>query len=123
RRGPDPRSPHPVGDRPKKAVKPRARCTLADWAQTTYRLSQRRAARLIPVRIGTLRYQSMRTWKQVGEVAFAYTGAHTIADAVEAGAGRVETLELGHRYGPLSPLIRSLGTAGRHIYEDCGSRT
>jgi putative transposase len=36
------------------------RCTLADWAQTTYRLSQRRAARLIPVRIGTLRYQSIR---------------------------------------------------------------
>lgn len=32
----------------KKAVKPRARCTLADWAQTTYRLSQRGAARLIP---------------------------------------------------------------------------
>jgi putative transposase len=41
-------------------VKPRTRCTLADWAQTTYRLSQRRAARLIPVRIGTLRYQSIR---------------------------------------------------------------
>jgi putative transposase len=41
-------------------VKPRARCTLADWAQTTYRLSQRRAARLIPERIGTLRYQSIR---------------------------------------------------------------
>jgi putative transposase len=41
-------------------VKPRTRCTLADWAQTTYRPSQRRAARLIPVRIGTLRYQSIR---------------------------------------------------------------
>jgi putative transposase len=41
-------------------VKPRTRCTLANWAQTTYRLSQRRAARLIPVRIGTLRYQSIR---------------------------------------------------------------
>lgn len=41
-------------------MKPRTRCTLADWAQTTYRLSQRRAARLIPVRIGTLRYQSIR---------------------------------------------------------------
>ena len=44
------------GDRTKKAVKPRTRCTVADWAQTTYRLSQRRAVRLIPVRIGTLRY-------------------------------------------------------------------
>jgi mono/diheme cytochrome c family protein len=36
------------------------RCTLADWAQTTYRLRQRRAARLIPVRIGTFRYRSIR---------------------------------------------------------------
>ena len=41
-------------------MKPRARCTLATWAQTTYRLSQRRAARLIPERIGTLRYRSIR---------------------------------------------------------------
>jgi hypothetical protein len=24
---------------------------------------------------------------------------------VDAGAGRVETLELGHRYGHLSPLV------------------
>ena len=35
-------------------MKPRARCTLAEWAQTAYRLSQRRAAGLIPVRHGTL---------------------------------------------------------------------
>jgi len=41
-------------------VKPRARCTLAEWAQTTYRLSQRRAARLIPVRLNTWRYQRRR---------------------------------------------------------------
>jgi hypothetical protein len=41
-------------------VKPCTRCTLADWAQTTYRLSQRRAVRLIPVRISTLGYQSTR---------------------------------------------------------------
>ena len=27
-------------------MKPRARCTLAEWAQTVYRLSQRRAAQL-----------------------------------------------------------------------------
>ena len=31
-------------DRPKNALKPRARCTLAEWPQSTYRLSQRRAA-------------------------------------------------------------------------------
>ena len=50
RRRSDAGPPHPPGDRPKKAVKPRARCTLAEWAQTAYRLSQRRAAGLIPVR-------------------------------------------------------------------------
>src|SRR4051812_17833082 len=33
---------------------------LAEWAQTTYRLSQRRAARLIPVRLQTLRYPLTR---------------------------------------------------------------
>ena len=41
-------------------MKPRARCTLAEWAQTVYRLSQRRAAGLIPVHNGTLRYRSTR---------------------------------------------------------------
>jgi putative transposase len=41
-------------------VKPRPRRILAEWAQTAYRLSQRRAARLIPVRLETLRYQSIR---------------------------------------------------------------
>ncbi|PYR47665.1 MAG: hypothetical protein DMF89_18125 [Acidobacteria bacterium] len=60
RGGPDPRSPHSAGDCPKKALKPRARCTLAEWAQTTYRLSQRRAARLIPVRLNTWRYRLPR---------------------------------------------------------------
>ena len=47
-------------DRQKKAVKPLARCTLAAWAQMAYRLSQRRAARLLPVHNGTLRYQATR---------------------------------------------------------------
>lgn len=28
-----------------------------------------------------------------------------IQDAVQAGAGQIETLELGHRYGHLSPLV------------------
>jgi putative transposase len=41
-------------------VKPRARRILAEWAQTAYRLSQRRAARLIPVRLETLRYHHTR---------------------------------------------------------------
>jgi len=41
-------------------VKPRARCTLAEWAQTVCRLSQRRATALIPVHNRTLRYRSTR---------------------------------------------------------------
>jgi hypothetical protein len=45
-----------------------------------------------------------RAWKQDGEPALARAGSHAISDAVDAGAGRVETLELGHRYGHLSPL-------------------
>jgi hypothetical protein len=35
----------------------------------------------------------------------AGTGSRAISDAVEAGVGRVETRELGHRYGHLSPLV------------------
>ena len=46
-----------------------------------------------------------RVWKQDGEAAFAACSSHALDDAVTAGAGRVETLELGHRYGHLSPLV------------------
>lgn len=46
-----------------------------------------------------------RVWKQEGESAFAASRSHALAEAVTAGAGRVETLELGHRYGHLSPLV------------------
>jgi putative transposase len=49
-----------VPDRPTKAVRPRVRSTLAEWAQTVYRPRQRRAAGLIPVHNGTLRYRSIR---------------------------------------------------------------
>jgi hypothetical protein len=56
----DARSPHPAGDRPNEDPKPRARCTLAEWGQTIYRLSQRRAARLIPVRRNTWGYRLTR---------------------------------------------------------------
>ena len=45
-------------------MKPRARCTLAEWAQTAYRLSQRRAARLIPVRLETLALPAARAIAQ-----------------------------------------------------------
>jgi hypothetical protein len=46
-----------------------------------------------------------KAWKQDGEAALAGAGSRAISDAVDAGAGRVETLELGHRYGHLSPLV------------------
>jgi hypothetical protein len=46
-----------------------------------------------------------KVWKQDGERALTGAGSRTISDAVDAGSGRVETLELGHRYGHLSPLV------------------
>ena len=51
---------HPAGDRRKKVVRPRGRRELAEWAQQAHRLSQRRAARLIPVDRMTLRYEHHR---------------------------------------------------------------
>jgi hypothetical protein len=45
-----------------------------------------------------------RVWREDGEAALAAAGSRAISDAVDADAGRVETLELGHRYGHLSPL-------------------
>jgi hypothetical protein len=46
-----------------------------------------------------------RVWKEDGDTAFAAGRSHALDEAVTAGAGRVETLELGHRYGHLSPLV------------------
>lgn len=46
-----------------------------------------------------------RVWKQDGDRALADVGSHALDDAVGAGSGRVQTLELGHRYGHLSPLV------------------
>jgi hypothetical protein len=54
----------------------------------------------------TPRFKALyRAWKQDGESALASAGSRAISDAVEAGVGHVETLELGHRYGHLSPLV------------------
>jgi hypothetical protein len=44
-------------------------------------------------------------WKQDGDRVLADAGSRVLDDAVVAGASRVETLELGHRYGHLSPLV------------------
>ena len=46
-----------------------------------------------------------RAWKQDGDPVLAGASSRAISDAVDAGAGCVETLELGHRYGHLSPLV------------------
>lgn len=45
-----------------------------------------------------------KQWKQDGEVALVNVSSDVIRQAVEAGRGRIEVLELGHRYGHLSPL-------------------
>ncbi len=45
-----------------------------------------------------------RLWKQDGDAALFNATSDAIRRAVEAGRGRVEVLELGHRYGHLSPL-------------------
>jgi len=46
-----------------------------------------------------------RAWKQDGEPSLGSAGSRAISDAVNAGAGHIETLELGHRYGHLAPLV------------------
>lgn len=54
----------------------------------------------------TPRFKALyRAWKRDGEAALAGAGSHLLSNAVDAGVGRVETLELGHRYGHLSPLV------------------
>ena len=46
-----------------------------------------------------------RVWKEDGDAALAACRSYVLDAALTAGAGRVETLELGHRYGHLSPLV------------------
>ena len=46
-----------------------------------------------------------KLWKKEGDAALAGLASSAIQNAVQAGAGRIETLELGHRYGHLSPLV------------------
>jgi hypothetical protein len=42
---------------------------------------------------------------KMAEASFAACTSHALDDAVTAGAGRVETLELGRRYGHLAALV------------------
>ena len=105
-RRPDARSPHPAGDRPKKAVRPRARCTLAEWAQTDYRLSQRRAARLIPVPNGTL-VPYTRDPQEALRQRLRELAAVRVRFRLSTADGAVETRRLdGECEADLSPLRR-----------------
>jgi putative transposase len=46
-------------------VRPRARRKLARWAQEAYRISERHAARIVKLAIGTLRYESQKVFDEV----------------------------------------------------------
>jgi hypothetical protein len=46
-----------------------------------------------------------RMWKKDSERVLAEAILRALDDAVAVAAGCVETLELGHRYGHLSPLV------------------
>ncbi len=54
-----------LGDCLKRAVKPRLRRRLARWPRRPYRISERHAARLVGLAIGTLRYRSRKVFDQV----------------------------------------------------------
>lgn len=45
-----------------------------------------------------------KLWKQDGDASLINVASDAILKAVETGSGRIEVLELGHRYGHLSPL-------------------
>lgn len=52
------------------------------------------------------RYHALfKAWKTEGDAALASLASGVIQGAFESGAGRVETLELGNRYGHLAPLV------------------
>lgn len=51
------------------------------------------------------RYHALfKVWKTEGDAALSGLASGVIHAAVESGAGQVETLDLGHRYGHLAPL-------------------
>jgi hypothetical protein len=69
-------------------------------ATDTQRLARARRA------FATPRAQAIyRCWKQEGEAALGSVGSDALRKAVDDGRGTVGVLELGHRYGHLSPLL------------------
>ena len=63
--GPEHGPADPPGDRLKKAVRPRACRKLARWVQEAYRISERRAARIVKLGNSTLRYRSRGVFDEV----------------------------------------------------------
>ena len=52
------------------------------------------------------RYHALfKVWKTEGDAALAGLASGVIQGVFESGAGRIETLELGNRYGHLAPLV------------------
>ena len=52
------------------------------------------------------RYHALfKVWKTEGDTALAGLSSGVIQGVFESGAGRIETLELGNRYGHLAPLV------------------
>lgn len=57
-------------------------------------------------RFGTPRFDDLyRRWIKHGDEAFTSPSSAAITDALESGAGRVESLVLPHSYRHLSPLV------------------
>jgi hypothetical protein len=78
-------------DRPKRAVKPRARCTLAEWAQTTYRLPQRQ-----------VRPHSALQDRAPAEMGALWTVSREPCETTTLRKDRVET-EIAGRFVTISP--------------------
>ena len=70
----EPRSAYSAGESSKKSSGPRVRRELAHWAEQAHQLSERRAARRIPVHRATLRYQHHRDPQEALRGSTARTG-------------------------------------------------
>jgi len=81
-------------------VKPRARGTLAEWAQTTYHLTHRRAARLIPVRLNTWRYRLTRDPQE----------------ALRQRRRELAAVRVRFGYRRLTGLLKREGTTSRQVH-------
>jgi hypothetical protein len=54
-----------------------------------------------------------KRWLREGDAALEYAASRAIADAIERGSGRVETVILPHQYRHLSPVLGTARTVPR----------